>query len=64
MADFEVGFVNVCEKFGKRALNDYQREDITQFVNKKTDLFINLHTGYGKLQFDSNGTQLGRVHIT
>ena len=48
MADFEVGFVNVCEKFGKRALNDYQREDITQFVNKKTDLFINLHTGYGK----------------
>ena len=64
MADFEVGFVNVCEKFGIRALNDYQREAITQFVNKKTDLFINLHTGYGKLQFDCNGTQLGRVHIT
>ena len=48
MADIEVGFVNVCEKFGIRALNDYQREAITQFVNKKTDLFINLPTGYGK----------------
>ena len=33
MADIEVGFVNVCEKFGIRALNDYQREAITQFVN-------------------------------
>ena len=33
MADIEVGFVNVCEKFGKRTLNDYQREAITQFVN-------------------------------
>ena len=33
MADIEVGFVNVCEKFGIRALNDYQREPITLFVN-------------------------------
>ena len=34
MVDIEVGFVNVCgEKFGIRALNDYQREAITQFVN-------------------------------
>ena len=48
MADIEVGFVNVCEKFGIRAHNDYQREAITPFVNKKTDLFINLPTGYGK----------------
>ena len=31
-----------------KALNDYQREATTQFVNKKTDLFINLPTGYGK----------------
>ena len=28
MADIEVGFVNVCEKFGIRALNDYQRQAI------------------------------------
>ena len=33
MADIEVGFVNVSEKFETRALNDYQREAITQFVN-------------------------------
>ena len=33
MVDIEVGFVNVCEKFGIRVLNDYQREAITQFVN-------------------------------
>ena len=59
MANIEVGFVNVCKKFEIRALddkgncsmlrvNDYQREAITQVVNKKTDLFINLPTGYGK----------------
>ena len=48
MADIEVGFVNVCQKFGIRALNDYQREAITQFVNKKTDLFINFPIDYGK----------------
>ena len=33
MADIEFGFVNVCEKFGIMALNDYQWEAITQFVN-------------------------------
>ena len=33
MADIEDGFVNVCEKFWISALNDYQREAITQFVN-------------------------------
>ena len=33
MADIEVGFVNVCEKFGIREFNGYQREAITQFVN-------------------------------
>ena len=37
MADIEVGFVNVCEKFGIRALDDYQREAITEFVNN-TDI--------------------------
>ena len=33
MADIELGFVNLCEKFGIRELNDYQREAITEFVN-------------------------------
>ena len=39
MVDIEVGFVNVCEKFGIRALNDYQREAITQFVNKTGEIW-------------------------
>ena len=29
MADIEVGFVNVCEKFGIRALNDYISEKLS-----------------------------------
>jgi len=34
--------------FGIRELNAYQREAIVQFVQKKTDVFVNLQTGYGK----------------
>ena len=34
--------------FGIRELNAYQREAIVQFVQKKTDVFVNLPTGYGK----------------
>ena len=33
MADIEIGFVNVCEKFGIRALDDYQREAIYSVCN-------------------------------
>ena len=33
MADIEVWFMNVCEKFEIRALNGYQREAITLFIN-------------------------------
>ena len=42
------GFGHVCEVFGIRELNAYQREAIVQFVQKKTDVFVNLPTGYGK----------------
>ena len=38
----------MCEVFGIRKLNAYQREAIVQFVQKKTDVFVNLPTGYGK----------------
>ena len=41
-------FDHVCEMFGIRELNTYQREAIVQFVQKKTDVFVNLPTGYGK----------------
>ena len=71
MADIEVGLVDVCEKFGIKALNDYQREAITQFVYKKTDLFINLPTGYGKslvyqalpLVFDTVHRTVGHIVV-
>ena len=40
MADLNAAFGHVCEMFGIRELNAYQREAIVQFVKKKT--------GYGK----------------
>ena len=48
MADLNAVFSHVLETFGIRGLNVYQREAIVQFVQKKTDVFINLPTGYGK----------------
>ena len=48
MADLSAVFSPVCEMFGIRELNAYQREAIVQFVQKKTDVFVNLPTGYGK----------------
>ena len=48
MADFNVVFVHVCQTFGIRELNAYQREVIVQFAQKKTDEFVNLPTGFGK----------------
>ena len=48
MADLNADFGLVCETFGIRELTVYQREAIEQFVQKKTDVFVNLSTGYGK----------------
>ena len=41
-------FDRVCEKFGITELNKHQKEAITQIVQRKTDVFINLPTGFGK----------------
>ena len=38
----------MCEKFGITELNKYQKEAITQIVQRKTDVFINLPTGFRK----------------
>jgi len=35
-------------KVNLRELNKYEKEAITQFVKKETDLFVNLPTGAGK----------------
>lgn len=48
MADISKAFDRVCEKFGITELNKYQKEAITQIVQRKTDVFINLPTGFGK----------------
>ena len=41
-------FGHVCQTFGIRELNAYQRQVIVQFAQKKTYGFVNLPTGYGK----------------
>ena len=38
----------MCEKFVITELNKYQKQAILQIVQKKTDMFINLPTGFGK----------------
>ena len=38
----------VCESFQIDDLNPYQREAITNFVEEKVDIFVNLPTGFGK----------------
>ena len=48
MVDLNVAFGHVCQTFGIRELNAYQREVIVQFAQKKTDVFVNLPTGYEK----------------
>ena len=48
MADISKAFDRVCEKFGITELNKYQKEAILQIVQRKTDVFINLLTGFGK----------------
>ena len=48
MADLNVVFGHVCQTFGIRELNAYQREVIVQFAQKKTYTFVNLPTVYGK----------------
>ena len=48
MADLNVVFGHVCQTFGIRESNAYQREVVVQFAQKKTDVFVNLPNGYGK----------------
>lgn len=42
MADVNRALERVCEKFRITELNALQKEAITHFVSKKTDLFVNL----------------------
>ena len=48
MADISIALQQVCQKFGITELNPLQEEAITSFVINKTDVFVNLLTGFGK----------------
>ena len=48
MADISIALQQVCQIFGITELNPLQEEAITSFVINKTDVFVNLPTGFGK----------------
>ena len=48
MADISEGFRQVCKVFKIAELNAYQQDAIKHIVEKNTDVFVNLPTGYGK----------------
>ena len=48
MADVSSALERLCEQFRISEFNALQKEAITHFVLKKTDLFVNLPTGFGK----------------
>lgn len=41
-------FAKVCDIFGFNKLNKHQEKAIQQIVEKKSDVYVNLPTGYGK----------------
>ena len=51
MADLNAVFGHVCETFGIRELNAYQREAIVQFVQKKTDVSLTFQLVMGSHLF-------------
>ena len=48
MADISEAFKRVCETFKLSKLSPHQQDAIMQIVEKNTDVFINLPTGFGK----------------
>ena len=48
MADISEAFKQVCKTFKISKLNPYQQDAFMQIVEKNTEVFINLPTGFGK----------------
>ena len=46
--DLDRAVSTVCSKFKISRLNAFQMEAISEFVKGKSDIFVNLPTGYGK----------------
>ena len=44
----EHAFAKVCDIFGFEKLNKHQEEAIQRIVEMKSDVYVNLPTGYGK----------------
>jgi ATP-dependent DNA helicase RecQ len=44
----EAVFEKVCKVFGFQGLNKFQIKAIAHILEKKSDIFVNLPTGYGK----------------
>jgi superfamily II DNA helicase RecQ len=48
MASLHEAIAGIANKFNVKALNRFQMDAITKFVDGEEDIFINLPTGYGK----------------
>ena len=47
-SNLERALSTVCSKFTNSCLNPYQKKAISEFVKGKSDIFVNLPSGYGK----------------
>ena len=47
-SDLDGALSTVCSRFTISCLNPYQKKAISEFVKGKSDIFVNLPTGYGK----------------
>ena len=61
----------VCSRFMNSCLNPYQKKAILEFVKGKSNIFVNLPTGYGKplvyqalpMVFDSLTARSGHIVV-
>lgn len=47
-SDLDRAVSSVCSKFGISRLNSFQMKPISEFSKGKSDIYVNLPTGYGK----------------
>jgi len=47
-SDLDRAVSSVCSKFGISRLNSFQMKAISEFSKGKSDIYVNLPTGYGK----------------
>ena len=70
-SDLDGALSTVCSRFTISCLNPYQKKAISEFVKGKSDIYVNLPTGYGKslvyqalpTVFDSLTTRSGHIVV-